>query len=195
MGNLKIKAGSITHLTDARYFAAWQVDYMGFPVIQHPAENEPGIREIKEIASWVEGPLKVGEVRETIDPEFLEFYCEETGMDIIEFRKEVIPTTDWKQNDYPVAFNVNNISEVDQLINDPKLPKAVYYLIDNLSGRVGFKLQDTLLFIRLTEMGSLGGIIENPAIDGIQLRGSAEEKTGIKSFENLDVILEKLRWD
>ena len=26
----RVKAGSVTHLTDARYFAAWDVEFIGF---------------------------------------------------------------------------------------------------------------------------------------------------------------------
>ena len=51
----KIIAQNITNLSDARYFAAWGVEYISFNTIQ---DSEYHIKDaaIKEIKDWVEGP-------------------------------------------------------------------------------------------------------------------------------------------
>lgn len=56
----KVKAGSITHLTDARYFTSKGVEWLGFcfdPA--SPDFIEP--HKVQEILGWVEGPTIVGE--------------------------------------------------------------------------------------------------------------------------------------
>lgn len=55
-----IKASSITNLTDARYFAAREVDFMGFNLDEgSDGYVEPSI--MRAIREWVEGPRIVGE--------------------------------------------------------------------------------------------------------------------------------------
>ncbi len=52
-----VKAAEVSHLTDARYFAAWEVAYLGFPI------GTAGISlpEVEAIRAWIEGPQIVGE--------------------------------------------------------------------------------------------------------------------------------------
>jgi len=51
----KVIVQNITNLTDARYFAAWGVDYLSFNM---NAESEYYLpwEKISEIIEWVEGP-------------------------------------------------------------------------------------------------------------------------------------------
>ncbi|MEM8584106.1 MAG: hypothetical protein AAGF87_07555 [Bacteroidota bacterium] len=56
-----IKASGITHLTDARYFAAWYVDYVGFPLDGPNAITGP---ELAAMRGWIEGPKVLAELTE-----------------------------------------------------------------------------------------------------------------------------------
>ena len=56
-----IKASSISNLTDARYFAAWHVDWLGFDLTAEGLAVLP-LPEVKEIKDWIEGPKIVGEL-------------------------------------------------------------------------------------------------------------------------------------
>ncbi|MEM6398143.1 MAG: hypothetical protein AAF741_17460 [Bacteroidota bacterium] len=56
-----IKASGITHLTDARYFAAWYVDYVGFPLDGPEAITGP---ELAAMRGWIEGPKVLAELTE-----------------------------------------------------------------------------------------------------------------------------------
>ena len=62
MLKLKVAALSITNLTDARYFAAYGVDFLGF--VLDPEDGEfIGFDRIKEIVEWVEGPKILAQVK------------------------------------------------------------------------------------------------------------------------------------
>ncbi|MBP6828235.1 MAG: N-(5'-phosphoribosyl)anthranilate isomerase, partial [Saprospiraceae bacterium] len=55
-----IKASRITNLTDARYFAAKEVDFLGFN-LEEGTEDYLDPIYMKAIREWVEGPQIVGE--------------------------------------------------------------------------------------------------------------------------------------
>lgn len=50
MSRPKVIAANITNLTDARYFAAWEVDYILFDL------DSLQIDQVKEICDWISGP-------------------------------------------------------------------------------------------------------------------------------------------
>jgi len=50
---VKIFANNISHLTDARYFAAWGASWMCYNV------NSLSLTEISAIKEWVEGPKHI----------------------------------------------------------------------------------------------------------------------------------------
>lgn len=52
-----VKAAEVSHLTDARYFAAWEVAYLGFPI----GSAGISIAEMDAIREWIEGPKIIGE--------------------------------------------------------------------------------------------------------------------------------------
>jgi len=61
--NLKTKviAAHVANLTDARYFAAWGVDYMSYD-LEEGSDTFIGQEAIKEIIDWVEGPKYLGHI-------------------------------------------------------------------------------------------------------------------------------------
>lgn len=56
----KIKADSIASLTDARYFAAWEVEWLGFNLDTNTS-NGVTPTTVNAIKAWVEGVKIVGE--------------------------------------------------------------------------------------------------------------------------------------
>ncbi|MFN0036896.1 MAG: hypothetical protein ACKVUS_17710, partial [Saprospiraceae bacterium] len=54
------KAGRVAHLTDARYFAAKEVDFLGFN-LEEGTEGYLDPMYMKAIREWVQGPKIVGE--------------------------------------------------------------------------------------------------------------------------------------
>ncbi len=61
MLRLKIAVLSINNLTDARYFAAYGVDYLGFD-LNPEGSDFLGYDKINEIVEWVEGPKTLGQL-------------------------------------------------------------------------------------------------------------------------------------
>ena len=55
----RIKAGRITNLTDARYFAARGVSWLGFQ-LDAGGEGQVSPQMFSALKEWVEGPLFVG---------------------------------------------------------------------------------------------------------------------------------------
>jgi phosphoribosylanthranilate isomerase len=77
-----IKASRVAHLTDARYFAAKEVDYLGFN-LEAGTEGYLDPMYMKAIREWVEGPKIVGEFSHTPIRVVLEasaFY----GLDVVQ---------------------------------------------------------------------------------------------------------------
>ena len=56
----RIKASQVTNLTDSRYFAAREVEWLGFN-LDAGTENFIHPQNIKAIKEWLEGPKIVGE--------------------------------------------------------------------------------------------------------------------------------------
>ena len=56
----KVKASQVTNLTDGRYFAAWEVEWIGFN-FELGTSTTVDIQKMKEIRDWLEGPKFVGE--------------------------------------------------------------------------------------------------------------------------------------
>jgi phosphoribosylanthranilate isomerase len=56
----KVKASSITNLTDARYFAAWEVEWLGFN-LEAGSEDYIEPKNMNAIKEWVDGVKIVGE--------------------------------------------------------------------------------------------------------------------------------------
>ncbi|NJN34709.1 MAG: hypothetical protein HC817_11125 [Saprospiraceae bacterium] len=71
---LKIKANAITNLTDARYFAAKEVEWLSFNFIENAPDYIEPMRA-RAIFEWVEGPKILGEFATLTDDE-LTFYTE-----------------------------------------------------------------------------------------------------------------------
>ena len=60
MLKINVKASQITNLTDARYFAAWEVKWLGFN-FDSGSEHYILPQNMKAIKEWVEGVKLVGE--------------------------------------------------------------------------------------------------------------------------------------
>ena len=199
---MQIKASTITNLTDARYFAAKEVDFLGFNL----EEGSDGYLEpiyMKAIREWVEGPKIVGEFDRTPARTVLEaaaFY----DLDVVQLKQ----TTDLDLLD-GLEIILHLRAEADLAALEARLrevaPLVSYFLLDfseiadaaNLlrqqaaSWKKLFATYPTLLDINVAanELGALLQVLQ-PA--GLALRGGEEERVGVKSFEEVDEIFELL---
>jgi len=198
---IKVKAGNISHLTDARYFSAMMVDYLGFPV----AEMMP--LEIKEIIPWVSGPEMVLEFEDNVTMDAIFTYQAETDVELIQIpynHNLAIP----EEIKRIYAYKVNEPSEwkdIQSAISNSK--QAEYHLIEfSLSSfsDLSMKLKTELKALQAEYPLMIDiALEESDVLDfndlwpeaGLHLKGSKEDKVGQKAYDLMDAILEELEED
>ncbi len=204
-----IKAGQITNLTDARYFAAWEVEWLGFN-LEPNTESYIIPTEVAALKEWVEGPKIIGEfgmqsaedIRAMVNT--LELDAVQLGMfvgedvleklDGISVIKEIVIedvstlTTDVifhieKFESYTDTFLIildkNNISYDDLDVTNRAFLQSIT------------QTHNILLSI-VVEANQLDDLLETIQPLGLHVKGGAEEKVGFKSFDDLDDIFEAL---
>lgn len=185
----KIKISSVNNLTDARYFAAWGVDFIGFDINpESPAFLSPPL--LKEISEWVEGPQIVLEAGKIEDENWLLTYLEQNPTSFLQ----------WEYGYGPIeGFNGFEVSSL-QSRNDNLRSENI--VIQSTIGINAFSAEDLqyLSDIRISRSVYLDVPFSheewddfmNLNLDGLVLRGGLEEKTGFKSYDELDLIFENI---
>lgn len=213
MLRIPVKASAVTNLTDARYFAAWEVKWLGFcldPASGHYIQPQ----QAAAIREWIDGPLIAGEfnlqsadeIRTAID--WLKLDAVQVGMlteveTLIDLQspvpviKEIVVERDAREDaigEYlrhfaPYAgifllnFTKNGISW--QAIKAGAAPVSLPAL------REWCRTLPVLLSIDL-HPGIIDDLLQHLPVLGLSIQGGEEEKTGFKSFDELDAILEAL---
>ncbi len=169
-----IKAGAITHLTDARFFAAYEVCYLGF-CFDPESPDYISPQEALAIKGWISGPKIVAEFNNQdtenvvniiryLEPDVAELSAQYSSEEIavIEDTEVLLAyRTSWEhRNDVP-----NNMLYV--LLNNapPDAALAQNWMLHTDSESA---LQHTML----------------------QVKGSPEKETGVKSFDDIADLLE-----
>ncbi|NJB87230.1 phosphoribosylanthranilate isomerase [Lewinella marina] len=203
MVSTPLLAFGITHLTDARYFAAWDARYLCFPLGPAGLSTDYFLA----IREWVEGPVCVAELGADAGAEYSAEALSDGGIShvLIDYGS---PAT---------GFTAAGITVLT------RLPVAGYHSLDDLQERMAETSGALILDFTdggitysdlvngspfpLSELSALIGDGEvflhldlsasqaeatATANYGLALRGSSEEKVGYKSFDDLDEILEAL---
>jgi phosphoribosylanthranilate isomerase len=199
----KIKAGQTTNLTDARYFAAWGVDWLGF-CLEPNTDNYLPPANVAAIKEWVEGPKMVGEMGMQSAAEInalveaLELDAVQLGMfvgedvlenlsDVFVFKEIVIENLETLQADirfhfekfeayvncFILVFDKNGIA-----YSDLDAPNRAF--IQEIAQRNNILLSIDLKTAHLNEL------LEEIGPLGLHVKGGEEEKVGYKSFDALD---------
>lgn len=194
MLHTKVKINKVNNLTDARYFAAMGVDYLGF-CCNINTERYCAPSKIREITEWVEGPEFVMELdgwqsEEDIHAllslnitQALHFgafssYSVNFGLPVFkDIILENIQEASLEEIDYPVLRSDKNFK---QLTTTEK------------STITGLVSQNKIFLDIDFDKEDLPAILDHWLIYGLILRGGDEEKTGFKSFEDLDEIFQIL---
>ena len=203
MLSTKLLAFGITHLTDARYFAAWEADYLCFPVgpAGLPLEQFLAIRE------WVEGPVCVlewgGDAGATVSPVELEslgithvlagradlssasfpgsvmviLHVPVAGYQSVE---DVADQLEGTTGPVLLDFTAGGITYADLAAGSP-------YTIGELQRALGERPAYLHIDLEAEDADSAAAVFH-----GLALRGSSEEKVGYKNFDDLDDLLEAL---
>ncbi|KAA3625693.1 MAG: hypothetical protein DWQ02_21265 [Bacteroidetes bacterium] len=208
----KVKASSITNLTDARYFAAMGVEWLGFNLNSKEADVI-STENFKEIEEWVEGVQIVAE------------YGDESWEKIREGVEEVVPNVVQLGGNYGVdemlelPASVGVIKEI--VIDQSSQPRDLLETMEEMEGHVQayvlnfsanqinwqnleqgkpFSVKDLTSmadqFPILIEMDldvpQLEKCLQLEQLEGITVKGGEEEKTGFKSFDELDDFFDAL---
>ena len=207
----KVKASQVTNLTDGRYFAAWEVEWVGFN-FELGTDTYVDIQKMKEIRDWLEGPKFVGEfgltnaetIRETAT--FLELDFVQinhfTEVEVIKavsdipIIKEVLVLKDMDNSDIPNTLQTLNPYVQHFLLDFTKNGisweeiKNGEYLDFNILKQICQEFS-IILSVDLTT-DNLTEVMETLNPHGLNLTGGEEEKVGYKSFDDIDEIIEAL---
>ena len=195
-----IKASSVTNLTDARYFAAKTVDYLGFNIeAGNPTYIDPIY--VKAIREWVEGPGIVAELSSVSGPvlnETAAFY----GFDAVQTTNAAILS----ELTTPALLQVVISPEMDMDAIRGTFQQTHafvrHFILDWATHNVDWSSQahfwrdicskyPILLHLNGRADDIVGALNETGAA-GLSLIGGEEERVGVKSFDELDDIFDLL---
>jgi phosphoribosylanthranilate isomerase len=192
----KVKVGNITNLSDARYCAGMGVDMLGFAIGETDGQGV-GATKFKEITDWISGPefiLELPEgaidgISEKYNVSLIELHASEISKpNLLKSGQQFIIRIDlsnWKQYQKDLLQNIDAIKYVivanSHSLNDHEAKSIVAEMAVDFSVLLGFEIKVQLLdeYLRWP-------------IAGLALNGSAETSPGIKDYDHLSSILEKL---
>jgi phosphoribosylanthranilate isomerase len=207
----KVKASQVTNLTDGRYFAAWEVEWIGFN-FELGTDTSVDIQKMKEIRDWLEGPSFVGEfgltnaetIRETAT--FLELdYVQINHFTEVETAKAI--------KDIPIIKEILILKEEDNSTVQSTMtafnPYVKFFLLDFTKSGISWEeiksgkyidfytlkqiCQDYAVILSVDlNTDNLTEVMETLNPYGLNLTGGEEEKVGFKSFDDIDEIIEAL---
>jgi phosphoribosylanthranilate isomerase len=211
MLKIKIKASDVTSLTDARYFAAKEVEWLCFNFTEGVASYiEP--MKARAMIEWVEGVKIVGEFERATADE-INFYTEGWGLELVQlgFLTPIETVQNIKNVGIIKEFIVEKFTNPDFLRKELSLfaPYVVAFQLSFDKGGISWEdlkspsnmltLDDLreiadefniILSINL-ELDMLDDVLEMN-LYGLDIKGGEEERVGVKSFDELDEILEAL---
>lgn len=201
-----LKASSITNLSDARYFASYGINMIGF-CFDPQSTDFINPFKVKEISGWIEGPKIVGEfknisveaINETIISQNLhyaqinlaEISPEHTAINSVPLIIEITVVAETNFNE--VAIQLEKIFRNGDLVllNLTALSSLHEAVLNNFVENICSRYPTLLDYNFSSE--NVSAIVQqfNPA--GICLHGSHEEKIGTKSFEALDALMSAIQ--
>jgi len=197
-----IKASRVTSLTDARYFAAKEVDFLGFN-FEEGTEGYLDPMYMKAIREWVEGPQIVGEFSRA-PASYIREAAAFFGLDAVQVTEAyAAQLADLQGLAVMLEVTINDersTANVQRIFREAapfvtcfllKLPPATPVLqqtdfLKNLCAAHPVLLQTDVAAKHLPEI--LGTL--RPA--GLSLVGGREELVGVKSFDEIEAIFEAL---
>lgn len=172
-----VKVGKITNLSDARYCAGMNVDMLGFRVVEG-TDGYVSPAEFQEIRGWFSGPRVVAEVYGLRSTEQFHKILADYRPDIIELSQEELSSVD---TNLPLLFR-----------SDGAIPAKSLYGIITSQPKDTRKPAGVLLFTTVDDPARLNELLDQHAVDGIVLSGTAETSPGLKDYDHLADVLEKL---
>lgn len=211
MLKIKIKASDITNLTDARYFAAKEVEWLCFNFSEGAASYIDPMKA-RAIFEWVEGPKIVGEFDMATADE-INFYTEGWGLQAVQVGFLIPLDTVKVIKNKPIIKEIwieefTNPDFIIQELTDYSPYVEAFYLNFDKNGIVWDDLKNPLSMITVEDLKwicqqfniILSIDFQPHMVDdilalnlyGLSLKGGEEERIGVKSYDELDEILDAL---
>ncbi len=211
MLKIRIKASDITNLTDARYFAAKEVEWLCFNFSEGAASYIDPMKA-RAIFEWVEGPKIVGEFDMATADE-INFYTEGWGLQAVQVGFLIPLDTVKVIKNKPIIKEIwieefTNPDFIIQELTDYSPYVEAFYLNFDKNGIVWDDLKNPLSMITVEDLKwicqqfniILSIDFQPHMVDdilalnlyGLSLKGGEEERIGVKSYDELDEILDAL---
>ena len=201
----------MANLTDARYFAALGVDYLGF-ALEPGTEGHIGTMEVAAFREWIEGPEIVGEFGGMSTDEVVRLSreldlhvvqlgpfgktrdaAEATGLPVLQ---ELVFGVDFGPADAQPVLDLN-ADNVRGFVFDFSRNAYTWEGLAADAAWMRWLTETCSDYPVLLDVPAPADAVEdilatlNPV--GLQLRGGEEEAVGVKSFDDLDEWMEVLR--
>ncbi|MEL7161002.1 MAG: hypothetical protein AAFN92_09600 [Bacteroidota bacterium] len=204
----QVLASGITHLTDARYFAAWEVDYLAFPLGQNGITWD----YLNALREWVEGPAIVAELPRDADEATWSAALREQGITLVLLPYPAPAAAPLRAAGIELLLRLDvagyhSAEDVADLLGE--MPAAKTVILNFEAGGITWAdltaghpfgltdleqlLQKRPCLLRIDLGGQDPKAIKAAySLTGFAVRGSSEEKVGYKSFDDLDDLFEGL---
>jgi phosphoribosylanthranilate isomerase len=172
----------VSNLSDARYFAAYDVDAMAFLVA--PEGDNLGL--IREMIEWIEGP-KVYLQFENWDKDLVAFAMQECQAEGVLVPYDRRPRTNV---DHDLMFIHDDTSKLKEFPEN----KMAQHIFKISSADVPALSSETAAYVLPKDIthDEVASMIKEHVNCGFALVGGTEEKVGFKSFDEQDEIIEQL---
>jgi phosphoribosylanthranilate isomerase len=188
----KVKVGRITNLSDARYCAGMGVDMLGFSI---SGPNSISFEKFKEINGWVTGPQLVLEINsvEDVGQAVSAFYAT-----CLEIKAEWVSQLNIKK-DISLIVRIDLNRGYDISLSDSFKENILHVLVENYNKENKPALMEIAdkfsVLIEINDSSLNPDELLQLPIAGIALKGSEELRPGLKDYNQLSEILEKLDVD
>ena len=197
----RIKADAIQNLTDARYFAAWGLDYLGF-CLDVQAPDYLAAQEISIIRSWVSGPKAVGELtarQNHANALALQKTFNFAALELAPNANFVEAFSDLRLTDLILRVSLSSFNDLQALSEHLSYynPFVHHFILEDLGPYQAQDLKpllsrhDCSIRAHWSAPSDLA-LWHQAGARGFCFRGGAEERTGYKSFEDLDLYMEEI---
>ena len=206
----KVKINAVTNLTDARYFAAWEVEWMGF-CLANGEEDFVAPEMVAAMVEWLDGLSFVGEfgmeTAEEIMTQVKSLNLQAvqlpflSGLDVAMALSDVVV---FKEIVFDDAFDSGFIEPILEQF----APYVDYFVFDFSKNDVSLqeirnnpdfsaKLKQFCDKYPVWMFGNFNSeewneLLATYPAKGLCLKGGEEEKVGYKSFDELDEVFEDL---
>ena len=187
MYKVKIKASQVSNLTDARYFAALGVDYLGFRLdLSHDERISAAL--FHGIKEWVEGPKIVAEIGKTPLDLILEVF-DAKDFDLVQSLDPNVAADQLIEKSIAELEELNTCSPSEIYVVDFKgiTEEDLYAQKDSL---IDLCNRFQLILPAPHQKAHLNLLLNEIYPYGLEVKGSLEEKVGFKSYDDLDVFFE-----